>query len=231
MNDKNIKSAGRFIPTLTEVIEEADLLNQQQVDKQQKTEPVLERSSNLVESVKPAEEKDSAFIDKVASESVHNENPRPEAEEKSEADGQPVTAGQVFVGNPYPTRSQTKPAEDEGLKEPILAKDEELLQASSNIFSTLSRNPGATPGSLRPSDLMLVALTERIAAKARLRIEKEIEQHIQETIFPLLDNFALQLVSHIQEDLVKVMRESIAQVTREELEWLQKRDQKSSSSR
>ena len=92
-----------------------------------------------------------------------------------------------------------------------------------DIFSPLARNPGATPDALRPSDLMLVALSERIAAKARIRIEQNLEQHIQNQIFPLLDHFADQLVTHIQGDLLKIMREGIAEATREELERLSQR--------
>lgn len=210
MSDTGIKSTGRFIPTLTEVIEEADLLNQSQTEDGPKVEP----------SGRTGVAPESAAT--VAQEKVGDAIEKPSAPESKR---EPVTTGRIFVGNSFSTRTQEKKA-DKGSAdfEPVLAKDEELLNASSNVFSALSRNPVATSGSPRPSDLMLVALTERIAAKVRIRIEKEVEQHIQNTIFPLLDNFAVQLVEHIQEDLVKVMRESIAQVTREELEWLRQRD-------
>lgn len=225
MSDTGMKSTGRFIPTLTEVIEQADLLNpQQQVHEpahKAVAEPRVEpRTEPRAEPrLEPMSKPEGAV-------------PVPVEEEPAATSSEPITTGKVFVGNPFPTTRPGPKVEKEAYSqsdtgfepEPVLAKDEDLLKSSQDIFSSLSRNPVSAPGSVRPSDLMLVALTERIAAKTRIRIEKEVEQHIQDTIFPLLDNFALQLVSHIQEDIVKIMRESIAQVTREELEWLRKRD-------
>lgn len=99
----------------------------------------------------------------------------------------------------------------------------EDIESEKNIFSPLSRNPAATQDSLRPSDLMLVALTDRIAAKARSRVGEKLEQHIQDKIFPLLDEFAEQLVKHIEGDLLKIMREGLAEATREELDRLRKK--------
>lgn len=99
----------------------------------------------------------------------------------------------------------------------------EEIESEKDIFSPLSRNPVATQDSLRPSDLMLVALTDRIAAKARSRVGEKLEQHIQDKIFPLLDDFAEQLVKHIEGDLLKIMREGLAEATREELDRLRKK--------
>lgn len=102
---------------------------------------------------------------------------------------------------------------------------EDRIDASNepDVFASFAHNPAASPESLRPSDLMLIALSERIAAKARIRIEHSIEEHIHAQIFPMLDAFAEELVSHIQGDLLKIMREGIAQATREELDRLRPR--------
>ncbi|MGL4668650.1 MAG: hypothetical protein ACRCWR_12080, partial [Saezia sp.] len=94
------------------------------------------------------------------------------------------------------------------------------------VFSPLSHNPIAKEDQLRPSDLMLVALTERIASKVRMRVSKDLDTHIQNKIFPLLDSFADQLVKHLEIDLLKLMREGIAEATREELERLSQRSKK-----
>lgn len=94
------------------------------------------------------------------------------------------------------------------------------------IFSSLAHNPVANKDNLRPSDLMLLALTERIASKVRLRVSKDLDTHIQRKIFPLLDGFADQLVKHLEVDLLKIIREGIAEATREELERLSQRGKK-----
>ena len=93
-------------------------------------------------------------------------------------------------------------------------------------FSPISHNPLAKEDQLRPSDLMLVALTERIASKVRMRVSKDLDLHIQDKIFPLLDSFADQLVKHLEIDLLKIIREGIAEATREELERLSQRGKK-----
>lgn len=242
MSQKSGKDHGRFIPTLTEVIEDADLLNQlghgetPQPGLATDCEPLMKGGSEVSAKTSAEqnmqEKKPSALFQRrsllsktpAANASVEKE---PAASSMQKPAPEMVTSGSVFVGQPYQSRpTDSESAAQQPLDDSSLPHDEELLRESQGMFSSLSRSPAAAPDSLRPSDLMLVALSERIAGKARLRMEKNIETHIQEQIFPLLDQFSAQLVAHIQDDLVKIMRESIAEATREELDWLRQKGNK-----
>lgn len=208
------RKAGKFIPTLTEVIsspKQMDLTLQ----KEEEREPGFDSSQSAPAPAMAKEERKeplSSFWSPGGSPrktgpGVVNVFPDAASAAMSPATPQPAAPS-----------AQTR-------SEPML--DDEALMAvpqAQNVFSPLSRNPAAAPDSLRPSDLMLVALSERISAKAKARIEQSIEQHIQERIFPLLDTFAEHLISHIQDDLLKIMREGIAEATREELERLRQKN-------
>lgn len=134
--------------------------------------------------------------------------------------GAPVLSKPESVKKAGLSREEVQKAKSEPLESELLFGE---IEGEKDIFSPLSRNPAATQDSLRPSDLMLVALTDRIAAKARAKIGEKLEQQIQDKIFPLLDGFAEQLVKHIEGDLLKIMREGLAEATREELDRLRKK--------
>lgn len=263
MNEDGHKQAGRFIPTLTEVIGGGETA---QIDLQ--LPPVKPSSPVTVQQpepeskprVKPAAASPAKTVrPDMSPQSVANRMDAPN----------PVGAHAAqFSGGAYPSSSaapvspatKTASAPESPVTKPVQrgpvkqAAAKQVTQASlarpadevppvertgtpsvepvskehpalgvHEVFSPLARNPAASPDSLRPSDLMLVALSERIAAKARARIEENVEQHIHEHIFPLLDSFAEQLVLHIQDDLIKIMREGIAEATREELDQLRQR--------
>lgn len=69
------------------------------------------------------------------------------------------------------------------------------------------------------------ALTDRIVANARARLERELERSIQDDIIPLVDQFTEQLITRLHDNLAHSLREALTSATSEELERLRKSGQ------
>jgi hypothetical protein len=253
MNSSQSNNPSKFIPILTEVIDEPDQSSLdfeievkrqgQEREKGQVLFNVFDDDNVLAQSSLKQEEPgfSHSFAQPVALERAEpepDEAPMPRAFSQKNVGAKKETLN-VKPNMDWQDRPAMPIARTEKVNEAIakIAQEQETAPDSyshldddipevEEVFSPISHNPLAKEDQLRPSDLMLVALTERISSKVRMRVSKDLDAHIQNKIFPLLDSFADQLVKHLEIDLLKLIREGIAEATREELERLSQRGKK-----
>lgn len=248
MSSSQNNHSSKFIPILTEIIDAPDQSNLDLPLESEPQEPQTEAKQGSVnffagyssapleaeatgaESVEPLFFAQSKEVEKIepALEPTSSPNVHTYTQQRTEAQmGQePVKLNTDWQDRPSMAKVDSLRSREEGDLEGGNASFHYDELEQEETFSPLSRNPMAQDDQLRPSDLMLVALTERIASKVRMRVGKDLDAHIQSKIFPLLDGFADQLVKHLEIDLLKLIREGIAEATREELERLSQRNKK-----